>query len=83
MDEAEELFVPLYDEEIDDDNEENFEEIKELLNHAVDEDDDEATVYQLPPHRKCACHLLNMIATKDANKIDGVAKKTSVKAFAS
>ena len=36
----------------------------------------------LPPHRKCATHRLNLVATSDVAKLDGALKKTSVQTFA-
>jgi hypothetical protein len=61
-----------------------FHEIDELLEPATEDedDDDEHVRYKLPPHRKCACHLLNLVATTDVSKLQGTVKRTSVQAFA-
>jgi hypothetical protein len=39
-------------------------------------------VHKLPPHTKCASHLLNLVAIKNARKTDGVARRTSTQTFA-
>jgi len=44
--------------------------------------DDEQVLYRLPPHRRCACHMLNLIATTDVQTADtGVMKRVSVQTF--
>lgn len=66
-----------------------FHEIDEILepttelDEAVAEDHEELehVTYKLPPHRKCACHLLNLVATTDLSKLQGAVKRTSVQAF--
>nr|XP_023659428.1 zinc finger BED domain-containing protein 1-like [Paramormyrops kingsleyae] len=35
-------------------------------------DEDTAMEYQLPPHQRCACHLLNLVATTDAALAEGM-----------
>ncbi len=49
-------------------------------------DDNTGLEYQLPRHRKCACHLLNLISTVDATAAGGAAnetyKKLSLSTFA-
>jgi len=55
-------------------------------NNEDDETEEEETVvYNLPPHRKCACHSLNLVATTDVEKLSGPVgnlKKISVQTFA-
>lgn len=47
---------------------------------------EEQTIYKLPPHWKCSCHALNLVATTDASKFDGASaaslKRVSVQTFA-
>ena len=69
------------EEEDEDENEMNFTEINNLL-VPKEEEVNEQVIYKLPPHRKCACHLLNLVATADAGKLDGLTKRTSTQTFA-
>jgi hypothetical protein len=58
-------------------------EIDEIFEPATEHDEeDEYVKHKLPPHRKCVCHLLNLIATTDVSKLQGTVKRTSVQAFA-
>lgn len=85
LEEAEEPAMPAdrADEgEDEDDVDMNFEEINELLVPPPSAVNGQAALYKLPPHRKCACHLLNLIASKDAENITGVTKTTSTQTFA-
>lgn len=76
MEEAEELT-----DEADEDIE--FHQLEDVLSASGVELDEEQAVYRLPPHWKCACHALNLVATTDASKFDGVSlKKISVQTFA-
>ena len=69
------------EEEDEDENEMNFTEINNLL-VPTEEEVNEQVIYKLPPHRKCACYLLNLVATADAGKINGLTKRTSTQTFA-
>lgn len=55
-------------------------EVEALMN----EEDDECAEYQLPKHHRCACHLLNLISTVDAQNANSndIYKKISRAAFA-
>ena len=84
MEETEELVLPVHtanNEDETNDDEIAFEEINDLL-ATHDAEADEAADYKLPPHRRYASHLLNLVAMKDAEHIDGVLKRTSVQTFA-
>ena len=70
---------PIAEQDEDDDIDDiDFQQINHLLDLPAQEDETGITAHQVlykkPSHRKCACHLLNLIATTDAGKIDGVTK---------
>jgi len=89
MEESEDYTLPTDPEETgegnagdDTEDEMVFEEIDHLMDPSSDADTDEQSAYKLPSHRKCACHLLNLVATVDARNIQGITKRTSVQTFA-
>ena len=53
---------------------------EELMNEsASSQPSEEVEKVILPPHRKCACHLLNLVATTDVERhMSGTVKKISV-----
>lgn len=62
----------------------DFFEVYDLLNPAVHDniyDDEDAIVYMLPPHWKCACHTLNLIGANDSRKVTDGLKRISVQTF--
>lgn len=69
------------DSETDDDSEEETEAVDV---DALMEVEDDSFQYQLPKHHRCACHLINLIATVDAKKAEANAayRNTSRSAFA-
>ena len=69
------------EDEDEDENEMDFTGINNLL-VPTGEEVNEQVIYKFPPHRKCACHLLNLVATADVGKIDGLTKRTSTRTFA-
>jgi hypothetical protein len=59
-------------------------EVYDLLNSAVHDnryDDEDAIVYMLPLHWKCACHTLNLIGAIDSRKVTDGLKRISVQTF--
>lgn len=65
------------------DDDMEFHQLEHVISPSGVELDEEQAVYRLPPHWKCACHVLNLVATTDASKFDGVSlKKISVQTFA-
>ena len=48
---------------------------------SVESLDDEQVMYNLPPHFKCSCHLLNLVATTDLSKIEGTVKRVLTQVF--
>lgn len=50
----------------------------ETMANDTEADDDDEPVFRLPPHMKCSCHLLNLVATNDIGKMDGKLKTVSV-----
>lgn len=57
--------------------------LDDALRPAAFDDRDDQVVYQLTPHRKCACHALNLVATTVVSKLEsGSFKKVSVQTLA-
>ena len=56
---------------------------EDLMNEAASsQPDEDIEQVILPPHRKCACHLLNLVATTDVQRhMSGTVKKISVQTF--
>jgi hypothetical protein len=68
-------------EEAEEEDEQQFVCVADILANAKSTSDDE---YNLPPHQRCACHTLNLIATHDVAcaDSDGAYKKLSRSTFA-
>lgn len=76
---------PQNDDEVEEDEEPDAFHHVEYLDASAILDEDSGLEYQLPPHQRCACHLLNLVATTDAALADGVNdtyKRLSRAAFA-
>lgn len=79
LDKSEEI-----EEELNDENAMDYDFIIDNVFNQVNftSSDDDRIVYKLPPHWKCACHQLSLIATVDASKFeDSILKKVSVQVF--
>src|SRR5215469_5586062 len=44
--------------------------------------EEDIPLHHLPPHWKCSCHLLNLVATKNCSALEGCLKSTSMQTFA-